>query len=210
MRVFLIAAITLCGRISPAGMGSKFDRMRLEELRAKTDASLMGAETLRVDDAEMRGPGGRLDPQRLRAVITGSGRIPSSLRLFSSPPAPVIFTAVKAVAALENDLAGKTLVKGIAPGAHGLSVSDAIGHLAAMGARSVLIEGGGRLNYAALAEDVVDEIYLTITPLLSGDSAASCLVDGKRPLGDPFLALKLVTAETVPTGEVFLHYQKGA
>lgn len=210
MRVFLIAAITLCGRISPAGMGSKFDRMRLEELRAKTDASLMGAETLRVDDAEMRGPGGRLDPQRLRAVITGSGRIPSSLHLFSNPPAPVIFTAVKEVAALENDLAGKALVKGIAPGAHGLSVKDAIGELAAMGARSVLIEGGGRLNYAALAEDVVDELYLTLTPFVSGDIRASTLADGDGALGNPFLCFTLVTAETMPTGEVFLHYQKGA
>ncbi|RKX33605.1 MAG: 2,5-diamino-6-(ribosylamino)-4(3H)-pyrimidinone 5'-phosphate reductase, partial [Thermotogae bacterium] len=31
-----------------------------------------------------------------------------------------------------------------------------------MGARTVLIEGGAMLNYAALSEGVVDEIYLTI------------------------------------------------
>ncbi|MCD6197794.1 MAG: dihydrofolate reductase family protein [Deltaproteobacteria bacterium] len=47
-------------------------------------------------------------------------------------------------------------------GTHGLSVGTAISDLGRMGARTVLIEGGAMLNYAALSEGVVDEIYLTI------------------------------------------------
>ena len=85
----------------------------------------------------------------------------------------------------------------------------AIAELASLGARSVLLEGGGRLNYAALKEKVVDELLITLVPSLSGDTDATSLVAGNGPLGSPFLPLTLVSAEPVSTGEIFLHYRRG-
>ena len=95
----------------------------------------------------------------------------------------------------------------LAPGPQELSVASALEKLAALGAESVLIEGGGRLNYAALAEGVVDEIYLTIMPSVLGEKKAASLADGPESLGQPFLPLEMLSCEPVSSGEVFLHYR---
>ena len=75
MRVIMIAATTLCGRINPAPLGSVRDRRFLEKMRDSTDASLMGSGTLRRENPEMRGTAG-LSKHRLRVFITQSGDIP--------------------------------------------------------------------------------------------------------------------------------------
>ncbi len=208
MNVSIVAAGTLCGRISPVGMGSAEDRALLEQLRDRTDASLIGAGTLRAENPEMRGSGGCLSEKRLRAVICGSGVLSAAgKRIFVVGPPPLVFTGHGRVASLTDSLGGVAEVCGIDDGGHGLSVAAAIAELARRGARSVLIEGGGGLNHAALAEGVVDEVYFTVTPFLSGDRRAVPLADGPGPLGDPFLPLNLLSCRQSASGELFLHYQ---
>jgi len=208
LRVILISAVTICGRISPAGHGSILDRRRLEAARSETGASLMGAATLRTEDPEMRCMDGQLPEKRIRAVITGSGQIPfTDRKLFNKGPRPVVFTSRERSEDLSKQLADRATVLPLAPGPQGLSVASALEKLAALGAESVLIEGGGRLNYAALAEGVVDEIYLTIMPSVLGEKKAASLADGPESLGQPFLPLEMLSCEPVSSGEVFLHYR---
>lgn len=208
MRVSMIAAITLCGRISPGGMGSAIDRQFLEATRAATDASLIGAGTLREGDAQLRGPGGVLPPQRLRAVISTSGDLPVEHRtLFRQGPSPLLFTSVTAAPALVRRLAGRAEVIALPELGPELSLPHLVAALAVRGAQSLLIEGGARLNYAALRQGVVDELLITITPKLSGESGARTLADGPTPLGAPFLDLTLLACEPAATGELFCRYQ---
>lgn len=208
MKVILVSVSTMCGRISPAFMGSALDRALLERLRSETDASLAGAETLRVADPEMRGPGGALPGHRIRAIMTGSGSVPAEgRRLFLTGPRPVFFTSQEQAAGLTLRLGQQARVIALPPGSCGLSVRAAINELQALGAESVLVEGGGRLNYSCLKEGVVDEIFLTIAPKLSGDRLVASMADGPGPLGEPFLDLRLISCEQAATGEVFLRYQ---
>ena len=208
MRVILISAVTICGRISPAGHGSILDRRRLEAARSETGASLMGASTLRTEDPEMRCMDGQLPEKRIRAVITESGRIPfTDRKLFNKGPRPVVFTSKERLKDLSKQLDGRATVLPLEPGPQLLPVASAIEKLAGLGAESVLIEGGGRLNYAALAEGVVDEIYLTIMPSVSGEKTAASLADGPELLGKPFLPLEMLSCDPVSSGEVFLHYR---
>lgn len=207
MRVLMIAAVTLCGRISPGGMGSPVDRRFLEEQRAATGASLIGAATLREGDAQMRGPGGVLPPQRLRAVITLSGELPVEGRtLFREGPLPLLFTAAAAAPGLIRRVAGRAEVIALPAIGQALSLHRLVDELAARGADSLLIEGGGCLNYAALQQGVVDELLVTITPKLSGHAGVATLVDGPAPLGAPFRNLALLACEQAPTGELFCRY----
>jgi riboflavin biosynthesis pyrimidine reductase len=207
LRVIIVAAMTICGRISPAGIGSHEDRQLLEQLRDETDASLIGASTLREADPEMRGGGGRLAERRLRAVISGSGNVPvEGKNLFSFAPRPILFTSDAASEHLAARLGGRGDVFCIPSGPHGLSVAAAISRLGALGAGSVLIEGGGLLNYASLAEGVVDELRITIVPRISGHRDAASLVSGSKSLGQPFLGLQLHSCRTAKTGELFCHY----
>ena len=208
MKVFLICITTACGRISPGNIGSPNDRRHLETIRMMTDASLLGAGTLREGDPEMRGTGGIIPNNRIRAVITMSGKIPvKGRKLFRMGPPPVIFTSRAQTLSLGKALGHKASVVSLPEGIHGLSVGAAISDLGRMGARTVLIEGGAMLNYAAISEGVVDEIYLTIAPKLSGEKGAASLADGPGQLGKPFLPLKLLECHTAETGEIFLRYK---
>jgi len=204
----MVAVMTLCGRISPASIGSPEDRHLLEQLRLETDGSLLGAGSLREADPEMRGPGGVLSPNRLRAIITGSGNVPSqNKKIFCHGPRPLVFTSSAIREALADKLAGMAEVVGVEEGIHGLSLHDIFNDMARRGAASVLLEGGGILNYAALAQGVVDEISLTITPKLSGDRAASSLISGPAPLGNPFQTLRLLSCERTEYDELICRYR---
>jgi 2,5-diamino-6-(ribosylamino)-4(3H)-pyrimidinone 5'-phosphate reductase len=208
VKASIICVTSLCGRIGPGVIGSWADRVRLEQMRAQTDASLIGAGTLRAGDPEMRGPGGRLSPGRLRAVITGSGDIPvEERRLFRRGPAPLVFTGYAGAPGLEVMLKGRGRVISLPEGPRGLSLRAAVYELGRLGAESVLIEGGAGLNYAALSEGVVDEVCLTLAPKISGERGAVSFADGPGPLGSPFLSLQLLESEVVHTGEVFLRYR---
>ncbi|MHB1014282.1 MAG: RibD family protein [Desulfurivibrionaceae bacterium] len=209
MLVTIIAASTICGRIGPGLTGSLLDRGLLEKMRAATDASLLGAETLRQGDPEMRGPEGCLLPKRIRGFITQSGDIPvAGKKVFQQGPPPLIFTGETAAMGLRHRLGGLAQVVTLPEySGGGLSLAAALAHLAELGATSVLVEGGGRLNYACLHQGVVDEILLTLTPKLSGDQRGAAMCGGPGPLGDPFLPLALVSCEAAASGEVFLKYR---
>lgn len=207
MKVIMIAATTLCGRISPAPLGSELDRRLLERMRDETDASLLGSATLRYGDPQMLGTGG-MAGQRLRAFITASGDIPvEGKKVFARGPAPLIFTDPERRQELMRRLAGRAEVIVLPPGPGGLSVAAAISEFERRGARTVLIEGGAILNYSALRQRVVDEVMVTLTPKLSGDEHAASLADGPAALGSPLLALTLLSCLPQPTGEIFVHYQ---
>ena len=208
MKVILVGATTICGRISPAGHGSLLDRRRLEETRDKTGASILGANTLRTENPEMRGTNGTFSPGRMRAVITRSGLIPVlDKKLFKHGPQPFVFTGEDNIFTLRNKLEGKAKVVSLPEGPYGLSLQTALDFFADRGVSSVLIEGGAQLNYAALAEGVVDEILLTIMPFVSGEQGATAFAEGPQYLGDPFLELEMLSSTPVSTGELFLHYR---
>ncbi len=202
----MIAAITLCGRITPAPLGSRLDRRFLEKMRDETDASLIGGGTLRQDNPEMRGTGGKLG-ERIRAIMTYSGDIPvRDKKIFTQGPTPLVFTAREHYESLTVRLGRGAEVMALPLDAGGLSVSGAIAELQKRGVRSVLIEGGGRMNFSALYQRVVDEVMVTITPKLSGDTSAASLITGPESVGTPLLDLQLLSCREQTTGEIFAHY----
>jgi len=208
VKVILVGATTICGRISPGGYGSLLDRRRLEAIRDKTNASIMGANTLRLENPEMRGTNGILPPGRIRSIISQSGSIAiEGKKLFKHDPKPLVFTAKSNVSEVQGKLMGKAQVISLPEGAYGLSLQAAINFLAENGVESLLIEGGAQLNYSALAQGVVDEIMLTIMPFISGEHNGPAFADGPEYLGDPFLEFELLSCEPVSTGELFLHYR---
>jgi riboflavin biosynthesis pyrimidine reductase len=76
----------------------------------------------------------------------------------------------------------------------------------ALGARVVLVEGGPTLNGQLLSEGLVDEVFITIGPLIVGGERRLAIVEGTgRP--DP-RRLQLITAfPNVETSEVYLRYR---
>lgn len=207
-KTYLIAATTLCGRISPVGFSSAEDRRHLESWRDRTDASLIGAGTLRDADPELRGSAGILRPDRIRAVISASGRIPfSGKRLFATHPRPLVFTGASCAQDLLAKSAAKARVVSVPPlsSGTGLDLCAVRNTLQERGVSSLLIEGGGGLNYQALAQHIVDEILLTICPVIRAVPDAASLADGPVPL-PPGIRLRLLETRTGSSGELFCRY----
>ena len=207
VKVTLICAATACGRIAPVPVAGPADRARLEAARRRTDASLVGAGTVRAADPEMRCPGGVLPGERMRAIVTASGDIhPEGKALFSHGPPPLIFTTEGKAPLLAKRFRERARVMPAKAGPLGVSIADVIGQMVRLGARNILVEGGAGLNYSALREGIVDEILLTIAPRMLGKAGVPSVADGPGFLGVPFLGLRLEGLQTSPEGEVFLTY----
>jgi riboflavin-specific deaminase-like protein len=206
---FIVSAdgkATADGRTAP--LGSPGDRAAFHLLRTEVDAVLAGTRTMFIENygplakeprlSELRVRGGR-QPQPLGVVISRSGTIPFDIPLFADPDSHVAVYAPSGVTVPE--CAARVTVHEVPSGDPALA--DVMSSLRAdHGVRSLLCEGGPNLFSALLAEDLVDELFLTFAPkLVGGDSVA---ITTGRPL-DELVDLRLIQA-LEQDGTLFLRY----
>ena len=186
-------AMTLDGKVARASggkatFGSKEDRRRLVELRARADAILVGAHTARSDHYAMGIPSSSLRAERvergqreypLRCVVSGSGSIGENLEIFRHDFSPIlIFTTDKMPAAKRKRLEKKATV--ISVGRRDIDWKKLLRILRKeYGVKKLLCEGGPTLNFALLKENLLDELYLTLCPKIFGGRNAPTLVEGE-------------------------------
>lgn len=192
-------AMTADGKIATANravssFGSRRDHEHLLKLRATADAVMAGART--VDSAEINmGPGPtkhrRLRLKRglaeynLRVIVSGSGSINPEAHVFTLQFSPIIIlTTQRASAANRRRL--RTLADEVKScGRNTLNLRQALRWLhAKWNVKRLLCEGGGELNDALFREGLVDELHLTICPLVFGGRRAPTIAEG---LGFPNL-----------------------
>jgi len=200
---------TIGGRSSP--LGSEADRAVFHSLRAQVDAVLAGTGTLRTErygriirDAELRAERERagLPGDALAVVVSRSGALPLDLPLFSEPEQPVaIFVSVEPPP-IEVDAPVK--VTRLPAGASPLTAAFANLRVD-FGVRALLCEGGPTILGAMLDEDLVDELFLTLSPKLAGGAPAKHVVEGP-PLSDAPIELAIV--ELLESGDtLFVRYR---
>jgi diaminohydroxyphosphoribosylaminopyrimidine deaminase/5-amino-6-(5-phosphoribosylamino)uracil reductase len=143
------AGISLDARLTrPPGEGqwitSPAARADAMQLRARVDAILIGAQTLRADNPRLtvRGVPGARQPWRI--VVTRSGDLPASAHVFTDA---------------HRD---RTLVF------RGKSLRAVLRELGRREVTSVLIEGGGRVLGDAFDRRLVDRVHFYLAPLLCG------------------------------------------
>lgn len=215
-------AVSLDGQIAtaagePASFGSAEDRREMARLRAWSDAVLVGAATLRADDPTLgifdarlraaRRSEGRPD-EPLRCVVTRGGKLSKRLRFFrhASERPPIVFAPREAARRLARAL-GESATVIESPGAS-VSPRAVVEALSKRhGVRSLLIEGGGDLHFDFLRAGLVNEIRVTLAPvLLGGEDGAPRLVGGAGFPADAVPRLELVSLRRGKT-ETFLAYR---
>ena len=172
--VTLKLAASLDGRIATRTGASRWitgpeSRRFVHRLRDQTDAVMVGANTVALDDPELtcRIRGGR-DP--LRVIVDGRLRVPLGARVLTSAAArgTLLATVTRKPRILDSlRRAGATVL--VLPGKNGLlSLRRLLRELARRDVHSVLIEGGATLAAAALRERVVDRLLLFCAPIVIG------------------------------------------
>ncbi|BAY73675.1 deaminase-reductase domain-containing protein [Nostoc linckia NIES-25] len=87
-----------------------------------------------------------------------------------------------------------------------IDISTALNHLATLHITRLVVLGGGQLVASLLELDLIDELWLTVCPLILGGSNAPTPVDGQGFLSHLARKLQLLEVNTVEQ-EVFLHYR---
>jgi riboflavin-specific deaminase-like protein len=186
--VFANMISTADGRAASGGtteaLGGDADLELLLELRAIADAVLIGPGTLSAEgyDRLVRSAERRerriaagLAPDPLAVVISRSGNVPFEAGLFQAPQQPVL-VYTSADVALSADVPARLEIAKL----EDLTPAAALADLRARGIRALLCEGGPTLLGALLAAGLVDELFLTLAPLLTGEEDAPQIVAGGR------------------------------
>jgi riboflavin biosynthesis pyrimidine reductase len=182
-------------------LSSPEDQRVLRLLRMQCDALLVGAGTLR---AERYGPLALGERERAwrrdrgmpeyptLVVVSGSLNLDPARSAFAeSPVRPVVLTQKTAPAGRRAALAVTTDVVTAGTGTVDLAVARELLH--GRGLRRILCEGGPHLLGGLTAADLVDEMCLTLSPLLAGAGASRITAGATSPLRR--MALRQVLAD---------------
>lgn len=217
-QTIIVLAMSADGKIadvthSPARFGSKNDKAHLEKQIATQDAVLFGASTLRAygttltvshpDLLQHRSSNGK-PPQPVHIVISDSGEFNPGLRFFQQPVERwLVSTATGAKFWQTRGEFTRILVFDTPSGK--IDIRAAFKHLATQGIAQLGILGGGNLVANLLELNLIDEIWLTICPLILGGEDAPTPVEGCGFLAKLAPRLQLIEVRT-ENQEVFLHY----
>ncbi|TCK24906.1 pyrimidine reductase family protein [Pseudonocardia endophytica] len=156
-----------------AGVATAADRRVFVRLRRSADVVLVGAGTVRAEDYRgVRAGADAVAPPI--AVVSGSAALDPSSRLFSDTRTPPIVLTTAAAPRSRRDAiaaAGGDVVV-----LDDLGAASLLGELGRRGLRRVACEGGPRLLGSLLDDDAVDELCLTLSPVLVGGTAGRIAV----------------------------------
>jgi len=206
-------AVTLDGR--SGGLGDASDRLAMQAMRTVADVVLVGAGTVRAEgygglsvdeaDAAWRRSHGLADQPRIAVVSSRLDLDPRHPFFREAVRRPIVVTHAASAELRRSALAdvADVLVCGDGDGdgdgvESEVDLAEAQRALADLGLFQVLCEGGPHLFGALLDADLVDEVCLSLSPLLIGGQAGR-IVQGARES-----ARSMRLGHALPAGDLLL------
>jgi riboflavin biosynthesis pyrimidine reductase len=195
-------------------LSSDGDRQLFGVLRGLADVILVGAGTARAERYGPAQPQGGWAPLREGrpatppiAIVTGKLDLNLSSPLLRAAPgyARTIVLTAQSAPPDRREQAAKWADVVIAGSRH-VDLATAIGALAGRGLRRILTEGGPRLLGQLVAADLLDELCVTVSPLLAGGDAARITAGADLPSPRRFRLGHVLEAE----GSLFCRYVRVA
>jgi 2,5-diamino-6-(ribosylamino)-4(3H)-pyrimidinone 5'-phosphate reductase len=218
-RIILNFAMTIDGKVStakltPSGFTSAFDKHRLLEIRSLGDALMVGKNTLQIDRMSMGLPDEGLRQARvqraqseypIRVIISNSGDIPTDLNVFNHRFSPiVIYSTARMPPTTQTELRAKAELH-LSAVDH-LSLEEVLNDLyETHRVRTLVCEGGPQLAKALAELNVVDELFLTVAPLIAGGVGAPGVL-GAPGTFLPSSRIYRLKSMKVEAAECYLHY----
>lgn len=208
--VILSAAMSLDGKIASKNgdskLSSKKDKIRVHKLRSKIDAILVGSNTIKRDNPVLtvRYVKGK---NPIRIVLDSKGTISSKSKIIkTSKKIPTIIAVSKKAPKKNIQNLKKHSIEVIVAGENHVNIKNLLKKLSMKKIKTLLVEGGGNVNWEFIKEGLVDEIIVTVSPYLLGGNKAVSLVEGEG-FSKINQSLKLKLKKITQLGnEVVLHY----
>ncbi|MEU2874423.1 dihydrofolate reductase family protein [Streptomyces olivoreticuli] len=151
---------------------------RVDQVRAESDAILIGAGTIRADNPRLlvnseqrradrlaRG----LPAYPLKVTISGSGDLDADAKFWHHGVDKVAYTTDAGLEKLRERLDGLADVVSLG---ENIDFGKLLDDLGERGVKRLMVEGGGSIHTAFLSQGLADEIHLAIAPLVVGDADA--------------------------------------
>jgi 5-amino-6-(5-phosphoribosylamino)uracil reductase len=171
----------IAGRLTLSN-AADFDRVDAE--RARCDAILVGAGTIRTDDPRLlvRSPQRRAarvargcPPSPTKVTVTTHADLDRRRAFFTAGDGEkLVYCHSAAVPAARGRLGG---VATVVDAGDPVTLRRVGEDLARRGVGRLMVEGGGSVLTQLLSEDLADELQLVVAPLFVGDSRAPRFVD---------------------------------
>jgi len=181
----LNAAISIDGKLSTirndSEISSKLDLMRVHKLRSTVDGIVIGICTVLKDNPmlNVRYPTKSAKNPR-RIIIDSKARIPLDSRIIESSKKIQTIIAVTHKASFKKiqQLQNKG-VQVLVSGNRKVNIRNLFQQLEKMGLKKIIVEGGGEINWSVLKLGLVNELVVTISPIVIGGRNAKTLVEGE-------------------------------
>jgi len=190
-KVTLSAAITLDGKIGQKNkqivLSSKADKIRVHKLRSKSDAILVGKNTVEQDDPllTVRYAKGK---NPIRIILDSHGTIKNNSKIIKTcKRVPTIIVTSEIISKPNLNRLRKLPVDVIICGKNQVNLTKLLPVLSKKGIKTVLLEGGGTLNRSFLKKNLIDEMIIALTPYVLGSKNTVSLFEG---LSFPSLKIK--------------------
>lgn len=211
--VLLSCAMSVDGYIDDATpqrllLSNEADFDRVDQVRADSDAILIGATTLRRDNPRLivnsaarraarqaRG----LPPYPLKITVTASGDLDQGYKFWHHGGDKLVYCPDSSIAKLREQLGDLAEVSGLG---ETVDFAAMLEDLAARGIGRLMVEGGSTIHTQFLTARLADEIHLAIAPLFVGDAQAPRFVTPGNFPNDA--ARRMSLAEVRPVGDVAL------
>ncbi|MFE4726932.1 RibD family protein [Microbacterium sp. NPDC056736] len=213
--VTLSCAMSIDGYLDSAeprrlAMSNASDLDRVDEVRARSDAIMVGASTVRRDDPRLLVRDTARRARRLalglpesptKVTVTASGDLPADAAFFTTGDAPrIVYCPAEVAVPLRDRLGERATVVG--SGQDCVTMTAVLDDLGDRGVRSLMVEGGGKVLTQFLTADLVDEFHLVVAPFFVGEDRAPRAVGAGR---FPWTASRRARlAETFRIGDVVL------